>query len=964
MLNSNNSNLYSKQNNGSGASVNLHSPTKLDKASHFLWNDKMLVQVNCQGYVNAQFMQPEPSKYSKGPNIEATTFMQPEMPYYADHPGRFIFIKDEVTQEVFSIPYAPMKAELDRFQFGCHSHQVVWQIEHLGLSIHWRLTLPQQDVAEVWQLSIKNSRPEQRKLSVYSSFSLGFMSWMNQSAAFDDKTNTIIAKAITPYQKVEDYFVHQHFKEMTFLHANRAPDAWCANMQEFVGHSGIHAPAELSQALLSNTESCYEMPVAAMQFRLELEEAESDEIEFLFAPAKSQQEIENLVATYSGKYKSTLAQYQQKQDMKQGEFEFVTGDCVFDDFVNHWLPRQAVYHAELNRLTTDPQTRNFLQDTMALLYFSPEQARERLILAMSQQQPSGQMPDGILLNDKASLKYINQVPHADHCVWLVLSVKAYLDETADHSLLDELVCFADGVQKARVATHIELAIEWLLSATNEEGLSYIEQGDWCDPMNMVGYKGKGVSSWLTIATCYAMKSWLAICDQYLPDSLQIKEYRASLTLLKSTITKHFKVGNWYARGITDDGRTFGTIEDEQGQIFLNPQSWALLADIVAESDIDLLCKEVMQRLATSYGMTMLAPAFTHMHEDIGRVTQKYPGSAENGSVYNHAAAFWAFAMFEQGKAEQGFDVLRRMLACTETSKVTGQLPTYIPNYYRGARAHSPEHLGRSSHLFNTGTVAWYLKSLFEGLAGFKPSVNGVTIEPVIPANMKTFSYKRKFRGAEFHVTVKQTNLLEQQQTFVNGTLCDGSQLRQIEKGMIYQVDIRLPWQSEQQGSLIVITGVSGSGKSSVAEAVAQQLGYVYMEADEFHSRNARAKMARGEALSNSDRMPWIARMKAHLKMLQANEQNVVLAYSGLKQAHRAEFTDLSFHSQFFHLDVSKEVLESRLANRAEHFFDKNLLTSQLSGFEPYQAESVEIINGEASISVLADTIVSRVKNEQ
>ena len=953
--------LFEHRKTEQGASVCLRSPTAMDKASHFLWNEQQLVQINCQGYVNAQFMQPEPSKYSRGPSIEATTFMQPEMPFYAEHPGRFVFIKDEETGEVFSIPYAPMKKTAESFEFHCHSHKVEWQIEQSGLLIQWQLTLPPGDTLEVWQLVVKNLTSEQRILSVYPCFSIGFMSWMNQSANFNQDYNSIIARSVTPYQKVENYFTNQYFKDLTFFHSNKKPDSWCANWQSFIGERGIHAPESLNLPLLPQLESCYEMPVAVMQFNTQLAASEADSFEFLFGPAHSEKEIEQLIERHSAKFENTLTSYQQQQAMGKDVFYFATSDSNFDDFVNGWLPRQAVYHGELNRLTTDPQTRNFLQDTMALMYFSPEKARDRILLAVAQQEASGQMPDGILLDEKATLKYINQIPHTDHCVWLVLCLKSYLDETADHSILNEVVGFACSDKTATVASHVELAVEWLLSATNEHGLSYIDQGDWCDPMNMVGYKGKGVSSWLTIATCYALKVWVEVCKQYISQTNpnQIEEYKASLSLLKQTIRRHFKVGEYFARGITDDGRTFGTLADKEGKIFLNPQSWALLAQVLEDEEIEPLVRQVMQQLATEHGVAMLAPAYTHMHEDIGRVTQKYPGSAENGSVYNHAAAFWAFAMFEQNMPEQGFDVLHRMVTNEQNAEVTGQLPCYIPNYYRGSRAHSIEHLGRSSHLFNTGTLAWYLKALFEGLAGFKPDATGVVIRPQVPAKLKTLSYRRQFRGAEFNVTVTQTNMIGEQQTKVNGELCEGNRITQVSKGMVYQVDILIPWQQPSRKKLIVITGVSGSGKSTVAKDVANQLGYVFMDADEFHSRKARAKMANGVALTDEDRVPWLARMHEHLKMLHVNQQNVVLAYSGLKQAHRSEFNNLPFDLQFHHLDLSFATLKQRLSARKEHFFAPELLASQIDSFEPYHGSEGIVHQGEAPVSELSKNIISR-----
>src|SRR5690625_3440258 len=93
---------------------NLQSPTLMPKASAFLWNRRMMIQANCRGYAVAQFMQPEPAKYSYAPNLEAKTFMQPEQPYYAHHPGRFVYIKDEDSGEIFSAPYEPVRARYER----------------------------------------------------------------------------------------------------------------------------------------------------------------------------------------------------------------------------------------------------------------------------------------------------------------------------------------------------------------------------------------------------------------------------------------------------------------------------------------------------------------------------------------------------------------------------------------------------------------------------------------------------------------------------------------------------------------------------------------------------------------------------------------------------------------------------------------------------------------------------------
>ena len=136
--------------------VELSDPTAMPRAAGFLWNQKMMIQMNCRGFAIAQFMQPEPAKYAYAPNLEAKTFMQPEQPYYAHHPGRFFYVKDEETGELFSAPYEPVRAKLDHYVFSQGKADIHWQIEHLGISIYMELVLPKDDIVDLWSLKVKN----------------------------------------------------------------------------------------------------------------------------------------------------------------------------------------------------------------------------------------------------------------------------------------------------------------------------------------------------------------------------------------------------------------------------------------------------------------------------------------------------------------------------------------------------------------------------------------------------------------------------------------------------------------------------------------------------------------------------------------------------------------------------------------------------------------------------------------
>ena len=107
-----------------GERCELTSPTAMPAASAFLWNRQLVMQVNCRGFVTAQHMQPEPAKYSHAPNIEAQTFIQPEQPFYAHHPGRFVYIRDDETGEIFSAPLEPVRREPDSFCFSVGSADI------------------------------------------------------------------------------------------------------------------------------------------------------------------------------------------------------------------------------------------------------------------------------------------------------------------------------------------------------------------------------------------------------------------------------------------------------------------------------------------------------------------------------------------------------------------------------------------------------------------------------------------------------------------------------------------------------------------------------------------------------------------------------------------------------------------------------------------------------------------------
>ncbi len=776
-----------------GRRCDLHSPVAMPRAGTFLWNPNMLLQVNCRGFAVAQYMQPEPRKYSHAPLLEQKTFMQPEQPYFAHHPGRFVYLKDEQSNTFFSVPYEPVRATHDRFVFSAGRADVRWEIEHEGLRATLTVSLPDRDVVELWALTVHNQSNRRRRLSVYPYFSVGYMSWMNQSATYEADLNGIVARSVTPYQKLEDYPTIKNLKDMTFLVADRPADAWECSLCEFEGDGGLHNPDALHRELLNRGSAAYETPAAVLQYRHELAPGATETTRLLFGPAQNDGEIAALRGRYlkPDGFATAKDNYARYLEPGSGCLKVQCADEEFAHFVNQWLPRQVYYHGTLNRLTTDPQTRNYLQDGLGMVYIDPPAFREKLLRALSQQEADGALPEGIRLNGNAELKYINQVPHTDHNVWLPITLSAYLDETADRAILDEPVV---GNGRTRtVSERVALALEWLIGNVDSRSLSLIAQGDWCDPMNMVGHKGTGVSAWLSMATVEALRLWVNTCERY-DVAGGADEFRAAAERFSDAIREHLWDGEWFARGITDAGTPFGVSRDAEGSIYLNPQSWALLAGIADAGQREKILAAVDRMLDTPYGTMMLAPAYTGMREDIGRLTQKHPGYAENGSIYNHAATFYALALYRIGEPDRAFEQIRRMLPGPEEQdyRRRGQLPVFVPNYYRGAVHQFPHASGRSSQLFHTGACSWLYRVVIEELYGLKGEHGDLRIAPQLPSAWTEASAERQFRSARFSVRYRRLPGIERSVVTLDDTVCDDGIVRRIEPGRHYRIEVRLP----------------------------------------------------------------------------------------------------------------------------------------------------------------------------
>jgi gluconokinase len=158
---------------------------------------------------------------------------------------------------------------------------------------------------------------------------------------------------------------------------------------------------------------------------------------------------------------------------------------------------------------------------------------------------------------------------------------------------------------------------------------------------------------------------------------------------------------------------------------------------------------------------------------------------------------------------------------------------------------------------------------------------------------------------------------------------------------------------------LVVMGVSGSGKTTVARALAERLGRTYVEGDDLHSAANVAKMRAGTPLDDTDREPWLDRIAEQIGGWEAAGVSAVLTCSSLKRAYRDRLRAGHESVLFVHVRVDEQTLRERLARRSGHYMPPSLLTSQLADLEPLDPDELGLtVDGGGYLNEVTEQIVT------
>ncbi|WFB34355.1 hypothetical protein P3T73_09295 [Kiritimatiellota bacterium B12222] len=761
-----------------GRRFNLDDPTLLRSADADLWNDRMYLQIDHRG------------------KVIRNGYLMPDMKHYSQ-PLRCFYLRDVESGELWTVPQGPIRTKADTFLFSAGKSDLMWKLSLYDIECTVRVTIPATDLVEVWSVEVKNLSSTSRTLALYSYLPFGKLSWMRQSAEYDPEHQGVIVTHFPYYVEHEDYPKLKEGWNQAFVLSDRAPDSCMCSIPDFIGSGSMAQPdALIHQRALRAPHPWADADVeqaAIMHYDMVLEADEGAAFQFVFGPAMTEEDIQKAKAyVVPGGFEKALADAESRDEAFAPALEIESPDRDFNAYMNHWQSRRSLMLVRAMRFMSAPQGRNLLQDAMAGALIDPEFSRKRFLQFYGFQHQDGWIPHGMPLEPEATQIKINTIPHKDINSWGPSALTYYIYETGDAAILDEEIPFADDPdQQASLFEHICRGLNWLLRDRTERGLCRIGQGDWNDPLNMAGYKEKGESVWLSEALAVALDHWAPICEDRGLDGLATT-YQQMADDLRSKINALAWDGKWYVRGFTDEGKPFGSHQDEEGRIFLNAQSWALMAKVADEERSTSCIQAVTDLLDTPSGPMTLAPAFTRMRPDIGKLTQKIPGRLENGSVYCHAVTFYAYALYQAQRPEAAFALLRNLISGAENNPMerTGQLPLYIPNSYFGLPC--DYNAGMSTKSSCSGTAAWFYRTVLDYTFGLRAEAEGLRVDPQLPQAWGDAKAVRRWRGSTYQVSYVRDEGVKTLQVILDGTLLERNLIFPDSRPRTHELLIKIP----------------------------------------------------------------------------------------------------------------------------------------------------------------------------
>ncbi len=720
-----------------------------------------------------------------------------------DNWGKYFYIRDRASGDFWSATYKPVMHAYDHYRaiHGIGYSRFVQQVGDILSEL--TVFVAARDPVEVFCLTLTNAGPSVRELDVtsYVEWLLGFAP--DEHREFhklfietwaDTKRSAVYArKYLWGFPDDKGRYNNIDWPYTAFMAVSAPLKSYDCDKESFLGMYGREdAPRAMFTERLDGRSGRFGDAIAALQVEVTLAPGEARTLVFTLGAAENgKEDPDELIARFTGDEQSAQA----FQEVKEFWARFTdterveTPDEALNFMTNFWLKYQAIScrlwgKAAYYQVSAGYGFRDQLQDSQIFLTSEPEYARKQLLLHASQQ-----FVEGDVLHWWFSIRGGGPRTNcSDDLLWLPFILDAYLKETADYGILDESVPYLNAPAES-LYQHCKRAIERAFSRFSPRGIPLMGDHDWNDGLNAVGTLLKGESFWVAEFLYMILGNFIPLArrrgDE--PFARKCEDVRASL---KDALNRYGWDGEWYLQATTDDDLPVGSRNNDEGQIFLMPNIWAVISGAADADKARSAMGAVTRLLLKDYGPLLNYPAFTRPRPDIGYVTRYAPGLRENGGVYTHAATWAVWAYVAAGQPELAYEVYRRICPPNRSADIdTYKAEPYVtPGNVDGPQS---EFFGRGGWTWYTGSAQWLHCVATHWILGIRPEEDGLRVDPAIPAHWPGFKVTRRFRGAVYHIEVKNPHHVHQgiRSITVDGRPLEGQVIPVFGDGQTHSVEV-------------------------------------------------------------------------------------------------------------------------------------------------------------------------------
>lgn len=731
-----------------------------------------------------------------------------------DWPGHYVYLRDDESGKYWSLSWQPTGLPESEAKYEAR-HGLSYsrfRCEAQGIAGEQVLFIPREDgdddPVEIFDVKIRNLSDRPRKISVY-----GYVEFSFHEIDMDNQNFQMSLYAAGSHYEDGAALCELHYEQDSwqFFAGNFEPDSFDGVREAFIGpYRTERNPLGVEAGKLTGSTELGGNPCGALQKKLELAPGEEARVLFYLGTGRGKAVRQAREKYDEAGTDKAFAELKKFWDEKLGQLQISTPHENMNRSLNIWNLYQSEINVLFSRFSSFIEVggrtglgyRDTAQDAMCIPHAEPGMCMKRIRQLLHGQMRAGyglhlfdpavleqgeedgfKSPTVIPETDKKSMLHGIKDACADDALWLIPAIVENVRESGDPAFLDEVIPFADEGE-GTVWEHMKAALDFSYSQIGAHGITKGLRADWNDCLNLGGGESAMVAFLLVWATNHFLDAAKALGRT--EDEKRYAELKAGM---EETCRKTLWNGEWFLRGFTADGREIGSREAEEGKVHMESNTWAVVSG-TATREQGLSCMDAVDEwLYTPWGLMLNAPSFVTLDDSIGFVTRVYPGVKENGAIFSHPNPWAWVAECMLGRGSRAMKFYDALLPENQNDKMEiRQAEPYSYCQFIMGRDHTAH--GRARHPFMTGSSGWAYYAATRYMLGIRPGFDTLTVDPCIPADWDGFEAVRRWRGAEYRITVRNPGHVEKGVRAIRVDGIDAAEIPAFGSGT-HQVEIEM-----------------------------------------------------------------------------------------------------------------------------------------------------------------------------